>query len=292
MARKLSRTRDVLEAPTPAPTPPTPTPTTSELTPTSEPTAALALRGAAMLQALGTFERPVALAPEGGASLPYIGFYHEKGGDARDIVARHGPLPTGAPYIKLEGEIYLWRRWAFVSLAEFPYWVATNPADGYRPDLAWLTPQPFGAVHSDGRKKAEQVDAIVLVLPGTDPLPEEFGPVLATLTNWRTTRCPAIRAHVDAVEAATTPEWARANGTLVSVPPRFRCASTLRVEGKQGRNGAYALAKSEAGPISAAQLGAISQWSADEESQEDYVRIREGYDRRCLEITAMARATA
>lgn len=259
-----------------------------------------ALTGNATLAAVGGFDRHEHLAQDG-VGLPRLGFYHEKGGDAKDVINALGNVTVGTPFVKVEGKIYNASGYAFLSILEIPWWCTTNPANNHRPDRAWITPQPFGHM-VQGNKVGENIDALILLLPGTTALHADLAPIMPALANFRGPRCPALRQHVDRVEE-TVPdtsdaqqmkkaaEWAQKLGPLVNLQPRFRLTSMLRIETKSSKNGPYAMAKADTAPISVAQYTALAQWLGNEELQEEFRTLQEGYSRKVAEINTLAVAT-
>lgn len=259
-----------------------------------------ALTGSALLQSIGGFERPEHLNPDG-IGLPYLAFYSQKSGDAADVIKNLGNVGEGTPYVKAEGNVYAAAQAAFLTIREFPFWVTLDKVS-YRPNRAWITPQGFGASFQGDAIK-EQIIAITLILPGVAPLHEDLAPAMPTLTTWRATKCGAVKQHVDAMEATipdpsdkkrmeTANAWAQANGQLVNLLPRFRLCSTLRMEPKSGANGPYSLAKADTATISAAQMVALTAWSNNEDLQEEFRLVMEGYERAVVEVRNMAANTA
>ena len=279
----------------------TPTTTTAVATTSApESTSLSALGGLELLAAIGQFERHENLSDGRGDLPPRLRFYSEKNTEAPDVTAALGHVVVGTPYLQVDGGIYAAAGYTFITLAEFPSWIAGDPAAKFAPRWAWLEPKPFGAKfrlpNGTESKITETIDTITLILPGTSPLHEDLAPCFPTLTRWAGTKTKAVQKHVNAIEATekgdSAVEWAKANGPLVNVPPRLRLVSTLRMEAKQGSGFPYALANSTQAPISVPQADALAAWSQDEDAQEYFRGVQERYDAQVAEIQAMAKATA
>lgn len=229
------------------------------------------------LMELGRFQRPQNLKRLGGESVPWLAFHSAKSTRAGEVIQALGNVAEGTPYLCVEGSYYRADDVGFVSLEELPFWMTT--AADFKPKKVWFEAQPFGA--TDGKDKIkEQCLSITLILPGAKPLHGDLAPALCTLTTWRSTKCPAIRGHLDAVEDTQDPKWAKANPTLAAnLPPRFRVTSALRIETKSGGEFPYALAKAVPAPATVEQVNAIISWWQDEDCQEEFQAIQEAYDR-------------
>lgn len=240
---------------------------------------ALATDTAGVLAKYGGFTRAASLAPtRGGSGGAYLGFHSNRSSVAGDVLQALGRVPEGTPYLCKGGEFYNAGDWAFLSLAEFPFWCTLG--NDFHPDLVRLTDPGFGAAAPNGDKWKAQVLAILLHLPGQEPLPKALAPAVASLTTFRATKVDAIRGHVDAVERSQAPEWAKQHGeTVASAPPRFRVTSRLLVESRTARSGySYQLAKSAASAISVAQVEAVGLWAGNAAAQEDVDALQRTFD--------------
>ena len=241
--------------------------------------------------AMGEFDRGESTLPaQKGGWFPTLNFWNSKHEDAKAALPG---LATGSPYLKVDGEFHDAAGVAFLSLAELSYWCTIDESDNFKPKDHYVNPNTaadtdpkrnnaprtvssgFG-VTIRGEKLKERILSMTLVFIG--------GECVLTLTDWRSATCNALRQHCDAIEATMTPEWAKANGPLVNMPPRYRLASVLRASAKGKGQKQYAVANSRASAISVAQIAAFQAWWTDDEDAEERAAISEAFAKKAAEI--------
>jgi hypothetical protein len=240
---------------------------------------------------IGHYEPGETPLPEGGGGVAWIGFFQPKAGRAGEIVKALGSITDGTPYMRIAGGYVLVGGFAWVVLAQKRYWCALDDKSSLI--AVWQHDQGFNTqVRVEGkiRKVKDAVTAILLLLPGQQPLPEELAPATITVCDFRGTKAPAVLQHLKAVETAMTPEWAAENGDLASsVPPRFRVCSQFRVKAVTPRGGnAYSLAEAHTLPASLAQIEAVQEWHQNEDLQEEFSRAQEIFTQRVSKLMDMA----
>jgi hypothetical protein len=234
---------------------------------------------------------PVAIPlPESGGT-PFVGFFSKKSSRAADVIKALGSVSEGFPYYSVSGDYYPLAQCTFQILGEFRYWcVLDDKNDMLR---AWLLEQPFGKKVMIGGKRLTVKDAamaIMLVLPGAAPMPEEMRPAQIALVDLRGTKSPCVFDHLKGMIEAQTPEWAKAHGDLAAtVVPRFRVASSFVIKAENSRDGwAYATARAKTEPVNMAQIEAIRAWSIDKELQEEFTHLQEVHTQRIADLKQFA----
>lgn len=201
------------------------------------------------------------------SSTPWLGFYEKAGDDVRRaaVTAQLGALSIGTPYICKGTRYFKAADFAYCLLGAEPlhYWAVFGGDN--KEEKVWLTKPAFDKF--EGRRVTEQVRAVLLVLPGTQPLPEELAPATVVTVSFRSAKVPAIRGLSAGVAEAQTPEWAKLNGRLVEVAPSFRVTgqfqlSTGIVQSGDNKGRSYGKATMRCAPTTVGQINALEAWAA------------------------------
>lgn len=227
--------------------------------------------------------------PEPRSGFPWIGFWHENASRAEEVAEALGQAAPGEPYIASGGAYYSAAKFSFFVLVARRYWCTTDASNNIV--HCTMDDPGFRAKDPDGDVYKDCAIAIILVVPGVDALPEEFGPALLTISDFRGTKSPCITEHLQAVEKSMTPEWAQTNGDLAaSVPPKFRVASGFKIKSKpaRGKSFGYDVAHARTSPSTTTQIEAVFAWGEDEEKKAEFAAAQEEFTERVAAIAALA----
>jgi len=304
--RRLKPRTPVNEAAPPVATVPTPPaaappatfptiPTPPRGTPVSPPAPPQlpSLTGGTLAQ-LGSYTPTAGMVLSGGGEFgkeTVLCFAHESRNVTKEAQTQVGPLGIATPFVKLGEEFARVDGCSFTIIAEFPYWV-TTAGPNYAPDRCWLSSKR--GKDDRGNAYKERIFSVVLLLPGTSPLPEELRPALICFADWRGAECQGIKGHLTEVAKTTSPEWAKLNGQLAgAAPPRFRISSGFSPKAgtARGNGKAYGIVKNVSAPSNLSQVEAIGQWFAAEDCREELALVEEAFERECAKFRAMADET-
>lgn len=217
-------------------------------------------------------------------SLPWLGFFSRKSDRADEITAALGVVDEGTPYVAMPDGSYINAAGLlFLTLSELAYWARLEQGTWKTYDVQFHAPEKWGS------DQKENILSVVLLLPSdAAALPPEVGPILATVTTWRSTKTPAVKQHLAAVARSETPAWAKlgSNGSIAaSVPPRYRIASELRVEATTAQSGfTYHKARAIPRTVGVTQLDALGVWSRSQEAQDALAEAVAEFDARKAEL--------
>ena len=255
-------------------------------------TAALDLPPAALALAdrLGHYDPTTAEPiPVGGTAAPFWALYSGKGKAATSLPRG---TPVGTPYLASGEDYVALPGSSYIILGHQRYWATHD--DQYDVTACWESKPPAGTPTPDGRRAQECAMGVLMILPGSLPLPKGVAPAMLTLSTFRGAQMSVLDAYLRAIETACTSEWARANGRLVGLQPRYRQVATapgVAVPSKNSGN-TYIRALVQTSDPSIGQLDALGQWLGSEEGQEEAAEFDELYLERAAQLARVASNTA
>lgn len=217
--------------------------------------------------------------------MPWLGFFSQKSTRAREIMTDLPNVEEGDPFLATGGRYYDAKSWKFMSLGEFRYWGSIENING-----KWEMTE-VSLVPKDGLKA--NVLCVLLHVPGDkDELPEGLKPAAVSLSTFRSPKIPALDGYLKGVEYTETSEWVQqgTNGAIAATtPPRFRVASTLRVESITSRKGyVYQRATADTATVGMTQLQSVIEWFESERCQADLSRAHALFETKRAELTVMS----
>lgn len=275
------------------------TPTDAPAAPATTTALAQPSAGGGALAMIGDYQPPAL--PEKESGPPYLAFREKSTQDAllNKIVTSLGVVPEGTPVIVAGNQAFRTDGLAFAlisvpGLEPLSYW-ATTGGENYRPDRVWFE-NPGLRKHPDGEKIKEFRQAILLVLPGTNPVPEALAPAALVSVRVGSAKVQAISDLNAATLYAQTAEWAKRNAKLAQVPTSFRMVGTLRVGSKpiksgENKGGNYGTANMDCSPITVAQLDALAAWNALPTAFAQIEDAKRGHAFKLEELRTLAAAT-
>jgi len=202
--------------------------------------------------------------------MPYVGFYRHQNSNS-PAVARGlgGDVYPGQPYMRTGqdengDDIYeSLAGAAWVVLAEYCYWQKREWIDAVGDQRGKFVvldaseePQRSAKGLRGKEKWNESYEVVLLFLPGTDELPEDV-PTEPLHLSFSGTKADAIREHLNSVDYAMTPGFAKRFGAVAgSLQPRYRAVSSWRMDAKKN----YAIAHADTDVPDEQQVEAITDW--------------------------------
>lgn len=218
----------------------------------------------------------VATGGDEGDVVPYVGFYDRRNSRAADITSALGDMQRGDPFIYTGGGYLRAAGLSYLLLKDYEFHGDFD--DSYN---------LVGAVAERSPGYKQTIDAVMLFLPGSNPLPEAFRPALVTCSRFRGAQVGGVTQLAKAIKQTEEPEWAKENGEIVNAaPPRGRVVGSFRVTGPHtGRSGfTYMSVGSRVTPVSLAQLDAANTFLTSDEGQAALAAATALWERRVDEV--------
>ncbi len=215
-------------------------------------------------------------------SHPYLSFVSPKSPKYPDILEQLGKIDDGTPFVFADGRYVAVSEASIISIREIAYW-ATLTKD-FRVDKATTEKQSFGA-RREGERVKEHILSVLLVLH-----PELPSGIALTLTTFRSTKTPALRAFLRGMRDASQPGWAKIskqNAAVMSAPPRFRTAAVIRMKRMPGSSFPYDKATGIARTVTAAQQSVLARWLNDADQKAALGDVLEAYARQEQDLAKM-----
>lgn len=288
----------VAAAPQPTPAPPTPAPSAPAPQPAPQvpatvpapgPTTAIGPLGGLGSAPLPAGDDSTAVALTGGGAggpEPWLRFHTGK--------AQSGGLPPGTPlgtpYLAQEGTALAVPGSAVCCLIEQVYWAQHDSQ--YTLLNCWN--QNPGKTYN-GKRVDECALLLLLLLPGSQQLPEPLRPAALCFAQLRNAQMGLARACFGAASEAATPEWARSHGQLAeALQPRLRQAVTPSGRAVTSRSSGYVYIRADgtAAPLSTLQLEALGAWWGSAEGQAEHEEMQAAFAARIDDLAKAAMRTA